>query len=113
MTVSTQPPILVLCRDLLFTSKIAGTARSVGANVILLRDATTLNEEPTAQRLIVDLGQEGFLDAAAEWKRRTGGHVTGFVSHVDTETISRAEASGVDSVLARGAFVARLGEILK
>jgi hypothetical protein len=36
----------------------------------------------------------------------------GFVSHVDSEIIAAARAAGIDEVLARSAFVARLGEIL-
>jgi DNA-binding NarL/FixJ family response regulator len=36
----------------------------------------------------------------------------GYVSHVDTGTIERARAAGVDQVLARSAFSERLGEIL-
>lgn len=36
----------------------------------------------------------------------------GYVSHVDSDTIERARAAGVDQVLARSAFSDRLGEIL-
>jgi hypothetical protein len=36
----------------------------------------------------------------------------GFVSHVQTATIDAARQAGVDQVLARSAFVERLGEIL-
>ena len=36
----------------------------------------------------------------------------GYVSHVDTATIAAARAAGIDEVLARSAFSARLAEIL-
>ena len=36
----------------------------------------------------------------------------GFVSHVQAEVIAAARAAGVDDVLARSAFTARLAEIL-
>ena len=36
----------------------------------------------------------------------------GYVSHVDSDTIERARAAGIDQVLARSAFSDRLGEIL-
>jgi CheY-like chemotaxis protein len=36
----------------------------------------------------------------------------GYVAHVDSETIERARAAGIDQVLARSAFSERLGDIL-
>ena len=36
----------------------------------------------------------------------------GYVSHVDTDTIDRARAAGIDQVLARSAFSEKLGDIL-
>jgi CheY-like chemotaxis protein len=37
----------------------------------------------------------------------------GFVSHVQADLIDAARAAGVDDVLARSVFTARLAEILK
>jgi hypothetical protein len=105
------PPMLVLCRDLLFTSKITGTAKAREIPVKVLRDPNKLADEPSP-RLVVDLTQEGFLDAAVEWKKRTGGHVTGFAGHTDVELINAAQAAGVDLVLSRGEFSARLNQVL-
>jgi hypothetical protein len=106
-------PLLVLCRDLLFVSKITATAATIGLPVKVVRDPTKLQDHPEARRLIVDLNQDGFSEAAAQWKRQTDGHVTGFVGHADTDAIERASAAGIDAVLARGVFVARLEEILR
>ena len=36
----------------------------------------------------------------------------GYVSHVDTATVAAARAAGIDEVLARSAFSARLADIL-
>ena len=36
----------------------------------------------------------------------------GYVSHVDSDTIQRARAAGIDEVMARSAFSDKLGEIL-
>jgi hypothetical protein len=105
--------ILVLCRDLLFASKISAAAKGANVPVKMLRDASKLNDEKEAGRLIVDLTQEGFIEAAAHWKQRTAGRVTGFAGHADTETIDRARGAGIDDVMAKGAFVARLSEILR
>lgn len=106
------PPILVLCRDLLFTSKITATAKARDIPVKLVRDPAKLIEEPAVPRLVVDLTQGGFLDAAVQWKQRTGGHVTGFAGHTDVDLISAAEAAGVDLVLSRGEFSAKLEQVL-
>jgi hypothetical protein len=105
--------ILVLCRDLLFASKISAAAKSANVPVKMLRDVAKLHDEEEAGRLIVDLTQEGFIEAAAEWKQRTGGRVTGFAGHADMETITRARDAGIDQVLAKGEFVGRLREILR
>ena len=107
-----RPAVLVLVRDLLFASKIRATAQSLDAAVQVLRDPAQLNDAG-GNRLIVDLNQPGALDVAVAWKRRTGGHVVGFVSHVDTETIRAAREAGVDQVLPRSRFVEILPDLLR
>ena len=101
-----------MVRDLMFSSKIIATARAEGVAVKIVRDASKLAGEPGA-RLLVDLNQEGAIAAASEWKSRTGGAVIGFVSHVDTATISQAREAGFDQVLARSRFVEILPDLLK
>jgi hypothetical protein len=108
-----EPHVIVLCRDLMFGSKITSAAKAAGVSVKMIRDPAKLAEETASQRLIADLNQSGFLEAAHAWKTRTGGHVTGFVGHVNTQTISRARAVGIDSVISNGTFSARLPEVLR
>jgi hypothetical protein len=105
-------PILVLVRDLMFASKISATAQSEGVAVKMIRDPEKLAGEQ-GDRLIVDLNQAGALEAAAQWKSKSGARVVGFVSHVDRETIDRARSMGIDEVLPRSQFVQRLPELLK
>jgi hypothetical protein len=104
-------PVLALVRDLIFASRITATAASVGTPVTLIRDPAKLGAGP-GRRLIVDLNLEGAIDAAAAWRRATGGEVVGFVSHVDAATAERARAAGVDRVLARSRFVELLPDLL-
>jgi hypothetical protein len=78
----------------------------------MLRDADKLADAGSG-RLIVDLNQPGALDAAAQWKNRTGGSVTGFTAHTNSDTIARAKSLGVDRILTRSAFVQQLPELLK
>jgi hypothetical protein len=105
-------PVLVLVRDLMFSSRITATARAEGAAVKIVRDAAKLRGE-AGRRLIVDLNQDGAIDAAVAWKASTGGDVIGFVSHVDADTIARARAAGIDRVMPRSRFVEELAEILR
>jgi hypothetical protein len=102
---------LVLVRDLLFSSRISATARSLGARVTLVGEPAAL-AGLAGRRLIVDLNQPGALDAAVVWKGIARGDVVGFVSHVDADTIARAKAAGVDQVMARSQFVSELPDLL-
>ena len=104
-------PILVLVRDLMFSARISAEAKAQGAAVKIVRDPAKLVDEP-GNRLIVDLNQSGAIDAAVAWKDKTGGDVIGFVAHVDGETIQKARSAGVEQVLTRGQFVARLSQLL-
>ena len=104
-------PVLVLVRDLVFSSRIGAEARAAGRAVTLLRDPASLVGIP-GRRLIVDLNQPGALEAAAAWKQASSGEVVGFVSHVDAETISRARSAGIDRVLPRSRFVELIPQLL-
>lgn len=103
----TTPVVLILCRDLLLGSRITATAQSAGVSFKVVRDAAKLAGQ-AGQRLIVDLNQDGAIDAAATWKSAGGGEVIGFVSHVDAATIQRARTAGLDQVMPRSAFVQQL-----
>jgi hypothetical protein len=106
--------ILVLCRDLIFASKIRGAAAAAGEDVKiqLLRDPAQLPGIDGAA-LIVDLGQDGALDAGARWKSaHPAARAIGFVSHVDTTTIAAAKAAGFDDVLSRGQLDATVTRLL-
>jgi hypothetical protein len=109
-----EPPVLALIRDLMFTSRVTGTAAELGIPVRVIRDPARLEGEP-GRRLIVDLNQPGAIDAASAWRGRAGdgADVIGFVSHVDTATIQQAQAAGIDRVMARSQFVQLLPQLLK
>ncbi|HEV2296183.1 MAG TPA: hypothetical protein VGR35_20230 [Tepidisphaeraceae bacterium] len=106
-----QPALLILCRDLLLGSRITATAQSAGVPFRVVRDASRLAGQ-VGQRLIVDLNQDGAIDAAAAWKAAGDGEVIGFISHVDSEAIARAREAGIDQVLARSQFLTRLPNLI-
>src|SRR3954468_7015809 len=97
-------PILVLCRDLMFASKIRAAAGAI--TVKLLRDPVQLITIDGAA-MIVDLAQDGALDAGVAWKSaHPAARLVGFVGHTDAATIERANAANFDQVLTRGQFAA-------
>jgi DNA-binding NarL/FixJ family response regulator len=104
--------VAALVRDLLFASRITATAKAIGIEVKILRDVSQL-ASISAKKLLVDLNQQNFLDAAAAWKKISGGKVIGFVAHTDAATIARASEMGIDEVLVRSAFVNRLADLLR
>ena len=111
---STPPAtLLILCRDLLLGSQITAAAQSAGIPFKVVRDAAKLPGQ-VGERLIVDLNQDGAIDAAAAWKAATsGGDVVGFVSHVDAATIQRAREVGLDQVMPRSRFVEQLAQVVQ
>lgn len=115
MPLADPSPILVLVRDLMFSGRILAEARAAGVNVKVVRDPAGIAELAGADSslMIADLNLPGAIEAAAQWRRRGGGTVVGFVSHVDSETIAQAKAAGVDQVMARSRFVEVLPELLK
>jgi FixJ family two-component response regulator len=103
---------LLLSDDLLFTSRVAGTARAAGLTVRVARSSEVLlalarQEAPGG--VLVDLGNPGLdlpglLQGLAE-ACSTMPCVMAYGSHVDAETLRAARAAGCDPVLPRCKFV--------
>ena len=118
-------PVLAVVGDLFFATKIAATAEAAGValETIDVAGATArLTSAPDAdprespRLVIVDLALGGPALALVRAVRATSGGrhlaIVGFHSHVDTATRDAARAAGVDPVLPRSAFVARLPALL-
>ncbi len=106
--------ILLLCDDLIFSSRIAGTARAAGLG---LRSYQTSAELLAAAKktpphcVLLDLHVAGLDIAAAVGELAMFSprpKVIGYGSHVDVETLKAARAAGCDVVLPRSKFVADL-----
>jgi CheY-like chemotaxis protein len=106
--------------DLLFRSRISAAAKALGIDLRFARSAEELVGEARASAprlVIVDLNSRrlGPFDIVAALKADpalAGVPIVGFVSHVQADLVTRARDAGVDQVLARSAFVARLPELL-
>jgi hypothetical protein len=104
--------VLALVRDLLFASKITSAASQVGVSVQVVRNPAMIDEQP-GRLLLVDLSLEGAVAAAGRWQRAHQGEVVGFVSHTDAATIALARQAGIRRIVARGAFVEQLPDLLR
>jgi PleD family two-component response regulator len=113
--------ILAALDDLMFTSRIRAAAAGVGAEVRFARtaaDASALAREFRPGLILLDLNARGFdplatLGALKGDAGLAGLRIVGFVSHVQSDVIAAARSAGIDEVLARSAFVARLPELLR
>jgi len=113
--------ILAVLDDLMFTSKIKTAAAQLGVPVGFARSADAARSAMTAtppSLVILDLNNTrvdplGIVAAMKANPAWAAIPTVGFVSHVDTATIEAARAAGVTDVMARSAFTAQLGEILK
>jgi len=112
--------VLAVVDDLMFTSKIKTTAGQLGVTVAFARssDAALAGMRTNAPALVIlDLNNPrtdplGTVAAMKNDPALASIPTLGYVSHVQADLIEAARAAGVDDVVARSAFAARLAEIL-
>ena len=98
--------------DMFFAAKINSAAEAAGRLVERIRSREQLDklaESPLPSLLIIDLNGDRLdpLQTIEQFKsdpRLSAVPILGFVSHVQTDLIRRAQAAGCDYVLARSAF---------
>lgn len=114
--------ILAAVADLMFSSRIRAAAAGAGggAEVQFARtgdEVITRAKRLRPSRILLDLNGAG-LDPIGTIQRLKADPevnvipIVGFVSHVQSDVIAAARGAGIDEVLARSAFVARLPELL-
>jgi CheY-like chemotaxis protein len=115
-----EPAGLLLSRDLIFKSKVTGTARALGHRVLVAGDvalAAQMIEQWRPKVVFVDLAAGELVSAPALIAfQKTAGPATPFVafgSHVDTAALAAAEAAGCNPVLPRSKFSAELPELIR
>lgn len=110
---------LLLCDDLIFTSRITGEARALGLTVKSARSLEQLldiAQQETPSCVLVDLAFPGLV--LPELFQRLGEacnpspRVVAYGSHVDTESLRAARLAGCDPVLPRSKFVEELPRAL-
>jgi CheY-like chemotaxis protein len=116
----TPPPGILLSRDLIFTSKVTGTARALGHRVLVAGAvplAASMIEQWKPRVVFVDLAAGDLVEPAALLAfQKLAGPATPFVafgSHVDTDALAAARAAGCDPVLPRSRFTAELPALIR
>ncbi len=107
---------VALVSDLIFESKLSGTARVLGAELrVVRRAADLLTAASDAQRVIVDLslGDEVLVCVRRLKQLRPEVRVIGFLSHVQASLARAAREAGVDQVLPRSKFAEQIADLLK
>ena len=104
---------LLLCDDLIFTSRITGTAKALGLVVASARDVAGLlrmarQDPPTCVLLDLQHQQLDLVALLAELRSIGPTRVVGYGSHVDAATLHAARVAGCDPVLPRSRFVEEL-----
>lgn len=110
---------LLLCDDLIFTSKVTGTAKALGLVVKSARDSATLltlARQSPPSCVLIDLHNPG-LDLASllgEMKATCPmlPRIVAYGSHVEAATLHAARQLGCDLVLPRSKFVEDLPQEL-
>jgi len=114
------PTGILLSRDLIFTSKVIGTARELGHRVLVAGTsslALAMIEQWRPCVVFVDLAA-GDLVAPMALVAYQGlsGPATAFLafgSHVDTDAMAAARVAGCDPVMPRSKFSAELAELIE
>lgn len=108
------PSLIIVGDDLIFSSRISATARSIGAHLRSVRTveaALAQSEQAPADCVIVDLALPGLqLTALVEGLSNLGHRplIVAYGSHVDTAGLKAAQEAGCDLVLTRSQFVEQL-----
>lgn len=110
--------VVALVTDLMFVSKIKGTADALGIPITLVRHADALEQALTEQvrLVIIDLNAESGDPIAAIARCRSAGnppYVVAFLSHVQRELAAAAQEAGADLVIPRSSLSRDLPQLLQ
>ena len=110
---------LAIVSDMIFASRITGTAAKLGTPCQVVADLTSLEaalSESDPNTALVDMNLEGLSAEEAirtVKSRHPGTRVIAFFSHVQTELMERARSAGADEVWPRSVFVQQLTQVLE
>lgn len=111
--------VVVVIEDLIFSTKIQGTARALGLDAQVVRTGEALQEaldQGEVRLVVVDMGLGN--DTATTALRGAASHelkptTLAFYSHVQQELRRAAEEAGAHVVMVRSQFSEELPQLLK
>ncbi len=109
---------IAIVSDMIFATRIAGTAEKVGAKCEIVSNPGALQdalESDEPRTVLVDMSCDGISPAQGirtVKSRFPNARVVAFYSHVETELANQARAAGADDAWPRSAFVKRLPQVL-
>ncbi|HVX85218.1 MAG TPA: response regulator [Phycisphaerae bacterium] len=113
-------PAIALVTDLIFSTKITGTAKALSTPLVVARSLDTLksrlDESPPSPLVIIDLNAANLDPIAAIHLAKshpTAPRIVAYLSHVQTDLAAAAKSAGADQVLPRSAFVTQLPTLLQ
>jgi len=111
--------LIAVVTDLIFSTKITGTAKALQKPYAVARTveklAEHLNAAPESPLVIIDLNSAGLDTVAAIRTAKShpkNPRVIAFLSHVEVELAQQAREAGADQVMARSGFVNQLPALL-
>jgi hypothetical protein len=111
---------LLLCRDLIFTTKVKGTAEALGYRILVASDqslAVSLIEKWNPRVVLVDLtaGDVAAPVALRAYLKLAGPDAwfVAFGPHVEADALVVAKAAGCQVVMPRSKFSAELPDLLR
>ena len=112
-----MPGLLLVCQDLIFQTKIAGTAAALDIPCRTVASAAVATGENLSEvgGAVVDLATcptDGDLASLRSSLPAESG-LLAFGSHVEAERLRAARAAGCDPVLPRSRFAERLPDLLR
>jgi hypothetical protein len=114
------PIALLLCRDLIFTTKVKGTAEALSYRILVASDESlvaSLIEKWRPRVVFVDLtaGEVAAPGALIAYQKLAGPDVwfVAFGPHVEADALDAAKAAGCQVVMPRSKFSAELPELLR
>jgi hypothetical protein len=114
------PTGLLLCRDLIFTTKVTGTAAELGYPMLVASaesQAKLMIETYRPQVVFVDLtaGEMAAPGALSAYQKLAGPNAwfVAFGPHVEADTLAAAKAAGCHVVMPRSKFAAELPALMR
>lgn len=108
-----MPDFLLLSDDLMFTSRVTGTARDLGYSILVVRSGKALIDgaiKDSPRCVIIDLANPGLelTTLIGTLNKLDRPRIVAYGSHIDAAALQAAREAGCDLVMPRSRFASDL-----